>query len=244
MIKNEHDQPIGESLSDWSPPSHPEPAVLEGDYCRLEPLRADLHARALFAANAKDPSGKKWTYLPYGPFASFEDYCDWVTTVSMSRDPQFYAILIKCKGEPARAVGIASYLRIKPEVGVIEVGHLHFSELLQCRPAATEAMFLMMKRVFDLGYRRYEWKCDALNAQSCAAAQRLGFSFEGIFKQATVYKHRNRDTAWFSVTDSEWPALEKEYLRWLAADNFDEMGVQASSLRELTRPNLRSIFTS
>ena len=150
-------------------------------------------------------------------------------------DPLFHAIVPAGSG---RAEGVASYLRIAPEAGSIEVGHINFSPRLMRTPAATEAMYLMMKRAFDLGYRRYEWKCDALNAPSRAAARRLGLSYEGIFRQATVYKGRNRDTAWYAAIDSEWPALKAAFETWLDPANFDAEGRQRESLRALTRPIL------
>lgn len=150
-------------------------------------------------------------------------------------DPMFHAIIDVASG---RAVGVAAYMRIEPKMGSIEVGHIHFSPLLQRTPGATEAMCLMMKRAFELGYRRYEWKCDALNAASRAAAQRLGFSFEGIFRQATVYRERNRDTAWYAAIDQEWPALARAFETWLDPANFDEAGRQCVRLSELTRPLL------
>src|SRR5204862_1171815 len=136
-------------------------------------------------------------------------------------------------GQPA---GVARYLRIAPANGSIEVGHIHYAPRLQRRPAATEAMYLLMMRAFELGYRRYEWKCDALNALSRAAAQRLGLSFEGIFRQAGVYKDRNRDTAWYAAIDSEWPALREAFEAWLAPGNFDGEGRQRTRLADLTRP--------
>jgi RimJ/RimL family protein N-acetyltransferase len=146
--------------------------------------------------------------------------------VCRAKDPFFHAVVVD-----GRAVGVASYLRIEPGVGVIEVGHINYSPLLQRTPAATEAMYLMMRRVFDeLGYRRYEWKCDALNAPSRAAAHRLGFQFEGIFRQATLYKQRNRDSAWFSILDREWPAQKATFASWLALENFDAAGKQRRSL--------------
>jgi RimJ/RimL family protein N-acetyltransferase len=135
-----------------------------------------------------------------------------------------------------RPVGVASYLRINPAWGSIEVGGLHFSPRMQRSPIATEAMFLMMQRAFELGYRRYEWKCDALNAPSRAAAERLGLSYEGTFRQALVYRQRNRDTAWFAAIDAEWPALRAAFTRWLAPENFDASGRQRSRLSDLTRP--------
>ncbi|MCT7357843.1 GNAT family N-acetyltransferase [Thalassolituus pacificus] len=229
---NDLGQPVGEPLTDWVEPAHPSPGPMDGRFCRLEPLAPERHAEELYAANAMDKDGRNWTYLPYGPFGSFERYYEWLQAMSRNDDPLFFTIIQKSDG---RAVGIASYLRIMPASGSIEVGHIHFSEHLKRSPVATEAMFLMMKRAFELGYRRYEWKCDALNAPSCAAAQRLGFSHEGTFRQATVYKRRSRDTAWFSVIDIEWPALSKAFSQWLGPDNFDELGEQRARLSELTQ---------
>ena len=228
-------QPIGEALPGWSAPPWPPRKPLEGRLCRLEPLDVTLHAAELHAANSLDAEGRLWTYLPYGPFDGFESYRAWLEENRKLSDPLFLAIVDPANG---RAVGLASYLRIVPASGSIEVGHLGFSPLLQRQPAATEAMFLMMRQAFALGYRRYEWKCDALNAKSRAAAQRLGFSFEGIFRQATVYKGRTRDTAWYSVLDQEWPALEQSFTRWLHPGNFDKDGGQRISLSSLTQPLL------
>lgn len=193
-------------------------------------LDAEAHASALWAANALDASGKMWTYLPYGPFDSLAAYRAWLVEMGARHDPFFYTILDASTNQP---VGLASYLRIDPTSGAIEVGHLHFSPLLQRTPAATEAMFLMMQHAFALGYRRYEWKCDSLNAPSRAAALRLGFTFEGIFRQALIVKGRNRDTAWFSITDQEWPTLKEAFLSWLAPTNFDERGGQRERLSAL-----------
>jgi RimJ/RimL family protein N-acetyltransferase len=209
---------------------------MEGRFCRLEPLDPAQHAGDLFAANALDTEGKSWTYLAYGPFDSLERYRAWVETSSQSDDPLFFAIIEKASG---KAVGVASYLRIAPASGSIEVGHIHYSERLKKTPVATEAMFLMMKQAFELGYRRYEWKCDALNAASRAAAQRLGLSFEGIFRQATVYKGRNRDTAWYAAIDGEWPALQQAFSQWLDPGNFGEQGRQRTRLSDLTQPILK-----
>lgn len=205
---------------------------MEGGYCRLEALDPNRHAEGLHAMYAEDVDGRNWTYLPYGPFDSLESYQQWLATLSQGEDPLFFAILRK---PDLVAVGVASYLRITPASGAIEVGHIHFSERLKRSPAATEAMYLMMKTAFELGYRRYEWKCDALNAASRAAAQRLGFSYEGTFRQATVYKGRNRDTAWYSVVDREWPELSRSFSEWLAPGNFDDHGGQRTRLSELTR---------
>lgn len=223
-------QAVGRSLGKWSPPNFPPGDPLEGRFCRLVRLDPEEHTRDLFEANSLDSRGLNWTYLPYGPFHSLDDFSSWLTGVTTKSDPLFYAIVDQRTG---RAVGVASYLRITPASGVIEVGHLNFSPRLQRTTAATEAMYLMMAHAFDLGYRRYEWKCDSLNASSCSAAKRLGFQFEGIFRQATVYKGRNRDTAWYSVIDSEWPALRDSFTRWLSPENFDEQGNQRSSLKAI-----------
>jgi RimJ/RimL family protein N-acetyltransferase len=234
---NELGQPIGAPLPGWSPPPRPPRQALVGRYCQVVPLDAERHAAELFEANAADADGAMWTYLAVGPYDRLDEYAESVRQRSASADPQFYAIV---DGASQRAAGMASYLRIDPPAGSIEVGHLAFAPALQRTRAATEAMYLMARQVFELGYRRYEWKCDALNARSRAAAQRFGFSFEGIFRQATVYKGRNRDTAWFAMIDREWPALQAAYERWLAPENFDAQGRQRQSLSELTGAALRS----
>ena len=224
-------QPVGLSVGDWTPPPKPSRAPMLGRYCRLEALDPARHAEALYAANALDAQGHQWTYLPYGPFADFAAYRAWVVTQAASEDPLFYAIVDLADETP---VGVASYLRIAPAAGSIEVGHLLFSPRLQRRPAATEAMFLMMQHAFELGYRRYEWKCNALNRPSWQAALRLGFHYEGTFRQARVDKGHSRDTAWFSVIDGEWPALKACFARWLDEGNFDAAGRQRLRLSELT----------
>ena len=222
-------QPVGLDL-DWQPCQRPPRSVIEGRFCRIEPLQPAQHSEALFHAFAEDRDGANWTYLPYGPFEQLSDFRQWLDSGCLGDDPLFYAIIDQRSG---KAVGMASYLRIDPAVGVIEVGHIHFSPLLQRTPLATEAMFLMMQRVFDeLGYRRYEWKCDAQNGPSKKAARRLGFIFEGIFRQATIYKGRNRDTAWFAIIDLDWPALKAAFQCWLAEDNFDSEGQQKRSLQQ------------
>jgi RimJ/RimL family protein N-acetyltransferase len=225
-------QQIGELVPGWRPPLAPAREAVAGVYCRLEPLAADAHARPLWDANALDTEHRNWTYLLHGPYASFDDYADWVRAAAVTTDPLFFAVV----DQADRAVGVAAYLRIAAAAGSIEVGHINFSPLLQRTTAATEAMYLMMKRVFELGYRRYEWKCDALNAPSRATAERLGFTFEGVFRQALIYKGRNRDTAWYSVIDREWPAIRNEFERWLASDNFDATGAQRTRL-DTRRPS-------
>jgi RimJ/RimL family protein N-acetyltransferase len=224
--------PLGEIVANWREPPFPAREVMHGRFCRLEPLDAAKHVRSLFDAYALDPHGSGWTYLPYGPFEVFEDFRAWLEQQSSTRDPLFFAIVDPASGE---AIGVASYLRISPSCGSIEVGHLHFSPKLQRKPAATEAMYLMMRHAFELGYRRYEWKCDSLNEASRKAALRLGLSFEVIFRQATVRKGRNRDTAWYAAIDKDWPALRAAFEQWLSPSNFDEQGRQRVSLSSLTR---------
>lgn len=190
-----------------------------------------MHGQALFEANSIDTNGAMWLYLPYGPFNSIDHYCEWMNSFCNGLDPLFYAII---DASTEKAIGMASYLRIDHKNGVIEVGHLAYSPLLKRTRAATEAMYLMMQYAFELGYRRYEWKCNALNLPSRSAAERLGFTFEGVFRQAAVIKGHNRDTAWYSIIDKEWPKLKQTFEKWLAQDNFDTDGTQKVSLSSLT----------
>jgi RimJ/RimL family protein N-acetyltransferase len=229
--QNDLGQPIGFPVPDWKPPPVPPRETMQGRYCRLEPLSPDLHAKDLFEANALDKEGRNFTYLLHGPFDTLEAYETWMADFCLKNDPLFFAVV---DSQTDKATGIASYLRITPSAGSVEVGNINFSPLLQRTPAATEAMYLMMKRAFELGYRRYEWKCDALNTPSRKAAERLGFSYEGIFRQALVYKGRNRDTAWYAVIDQEWPRLEAAFQKWLDPSNFDQNGKQRVTLRDLT----------
>ena len=225
---NELGQPIGFPVENWQPCEHPRDAQMQGRLCRLEPIDIDAHASDLFDAFSRDRDQGNWTYLPYGPFATEEELRTWIFSSCLSDDPCFFSVIDNSSG---KAVGVASYLRIEPGAGVIEVGHIHFSPLMQGKPVSTEAMYLMMRQVFDVwGYRRYEWKCDSLNQPSCNAARRLGFMFEGIFRQATMYKNRNRDTAWFSILDREWPTLKAVFESWLDPANFDADGHQKTSL--------------
>lgn len=223
--------PVGHSVSGWTARPKPPRTPIEGRFCRVEIFDPHKHAADLFAANRLDQDGRNWTYLAYGPFDRLQDYRAWADAMAAVDDPLFHTIVDR---ETGKAVGVASLMRIDAANGVIETGHLNYSPLLQKKPAATEAMFLLMRRVFDeLGYRRYEWKCDSLNAPSRAAAERLGFRYEGLFRQATIYKGRNRDTAWFSIVDGEWPALKRAYETWLAPANFDAAGKQKQSLSTL-----------
>jgi RimJ/RimL family protein N-acetyltransferase len=228
---NEWGQPVGRAVPGWQGRAVPQALDLEGKFCRLEALATASHAEDLYRANSSD-DGRMWTYLPYGPFPELSHYRAWMD--AFVADPSTVAFAVIEPGA-GRAVGVAAYLRIAPEHGAIEVGHLAFSPALQRTPAATEAMALMMTHVFDgLGYRRYEWKCDALNAPSKRAAIRLGFSYEGIFRQAVVVKGRNRDTAWFAITDGDWAQLRDAFATWLDPANFDGAGQQRQALSYLT----------
>ena len=224
-------QKIGLEVPAWTKRPLPPATPMVGRFCRVELLDVGRHAADLFAANRLDTEGRNWTYLPYGPFERLADYRAWVESVTAHSDPLFHAIVDLATG---KAVGIASLMRIDAAMGVIETGHLNYSPLLQRTPVATEAMFLLMRRVFDeLGYRRYEWKCHGLNEPSQATALRLGFSYEGCFRQAVVTKGRNRDTLWYSIIDREWPGIKRAYANWLAPDNFDAAGLQRRSLAML-----------
>eukprot|EP01099_Mayorella_cantabrigiensis_P008141 TRINITY_DN7504_c0_g1_i1.p1 TRINITY_DN7504_c0_g1~~TRINITY_DN7504_c0_g1_i1.p1 ORF type:complete len:251 (-),score=60.92 TRINITY_DN7504_c0_g1_i1:129-842(-) len=224
--QNELGQLIGFPLPNWKPAQHPPRTPMTGKYCVIEPTDVSRHSEALFQAFELDRSG--WTYLRYGPFDKLSDFQEWLTNVSTLQDPLFFTVLDAKTMSP---VGLASYLRIQPEHGVIEVGHLHFSKHLRRSAAATESMYLMMYRAFEeLGYRRYEWKCDSLNEPSRQAAQRLGFTYEGRFRQDVVVKGRSRDTDWFSIVDHEWPNLKRKFEGWLAEQNFDQNGQQKQPL--------------
>lgn len=229
---NAYGQPVGDALPDWKAPAFPEHTPMYGRFCRLEPLNPSDHGESLFVANSLDPDARAWTYLPYGPFTEYSAYQSWLNQQATSKDPLFFAIIDL---HTQKAVGLAAYLRIDVDVGVIEVGHLKYSNLMQRTPISTEAMFLMAQSAFHQGYRRYEWKCDALNQPSRSAAERLGFTFEGIFRQARVVKGRNRDTAWYSILECEWPTLAQCIAQWLARENFDEQQRQRMSLQEIRK---------
>ncbi len=227
ITTNGFGQPVGPQVPDWSPRPRPPDQPMLGRFCRLEPYDAGRHLDALFETYGAD-DGRMWTYVPWGPFA---DAAALGALMQLTSDRfQRLVILDAQSGQP---IGESSYMRHELELGSVEVGAVTFGARLKRTPAATEAMYLMMRRVFELGYRRYEWKCDALNAPSRAAATRLGFRFEGVFRNERIYKGRSRDTAWFSVLDREWPALRRAMERWLAPANFDAEGVQRRRLAEM-----------
>lgn len=216
------------------PGLYPARTPLEGRYARLEPLDARLHAVELWAAtHSGSEDDRIWDYLAYGPFTNFDAFQRWLRERSADADPVFYAVR---DGRNGQASGMASYLNIRPKDGVIEIGHIWFGPALQNSRESTEALYLMMRYALDdLGYRRLEWKCDALNQPSRDAATRLGFAFEGIFYRHIIVKGRNRDTAWFSILDSEWPAIRANFEAWLAPENFDDAGRQVRSLGTMNR---------
>ncbi|SEP86713.1 GNAT family N-acetyltransferase [Thalassovita taeanensis] len=223
-------RPLGPLLPDWREPPRPDGQVLEGRYARLEKLDAERHAGVLFGAFER--RDEVWDYLPYGPFSSASQYHRWVREVAGGDDPLFYAIRDLDTGQYG---GVASFLRIAPQMGTIELGHINLSPQMQGSRAATEAFWLMMRWAFDAGYRRFEWKCHALNMPSRRAAQRLGLSYEGVFRQHMIVKGRNRDSAWFAATDTDWPALSEAFSVWLSPANFDADGRQRERLTDLTQ---------
>jgi RimJ/RimL family protein N-acetyltransferase len=233
MLMNENvltSQPLGFPVPDFVAPPLPPREGFAGQYAKLEPLTAQAHAALLFSAF--EGQDQLWHYMYDGPFSSSSQFHRWVRDTETRNDPMFYAIK---NLETGHWEGVASYLRIAPAAGSIEVGSITFSPALQRTRAATEAMYLMMAWAFEAGYRRYEWKCNALNIPSRRAAQRLGFSYEGIFRQAAVVKERNRDTAWFAAIDAEWSGLKAAFDAWLSPSNFDDGGKQRESLSDLTR---------
>ncbi len=238
---NDLDQPIGVEVAGWTDVDRPSRTSMEGRFCRIEPLATERHLPDLFEAYSADTDGKLWTYMTDGPFNSIDELRKWMEPACALDDPLFHALIDLATG---KAVGMAAYMRINPNNGVIEVGSITYSTRLQRTAIATEAMFLMMRRVFsELGYRRYEWKCDSLNAVSCRAAERLGFTYDGLFEQAVVYKGRNRDTAWYSILDRDWPPIEQAFMNWLNANNFDEHGQQQRKLQELIASEQESFNT-
>lgn len=228
---NAHSQPVGHDLPNWTPRQRPPRTPMQGRYCRLEPLSAARHAADLFDAFSQAPDASDWTYMSVGPFADAQAYLRFAEAAQASEDPLHHAVIDLATG---RAIGSLALMRVDTASGVVEVGFVCYSRRLKRTRAATEAQFLLMQRAFDeLGYRRYEWKCDSLNAPSRQAALRLGFQFEGVFRQAIVYKGRSRDTAWFSIIDGDWPAVRQALAQWLAPDNLPAPGRQRQSLAAL-----------
>ncbi len=222
--------PDGKPLPHWTPRPIPPRKILDGRYARLESLDPKKQGDDLVEAfKTTDPNS--WTYLFHGPFADDAGLRQWLADSAVTAGNVCYAIIDLATG---RAAGIASYMRMDPANGAIEVGSIHYSDKLKQTRASTEAMFLMMRHVFDdLGYRRYEWKCNSFNEPSRRTALRLGFLFEGIFRNRMVVKGHSRDTAWFAITDDDWPKLKAAYGKWLAPDNFDSSGKQRLSLSSL-----------
>ena len=227
--------PVGESLN-WSAVLPPERIELRGSHVLLRPIDAEGDAEPLYAvSHPPDGDPAVWTYLPDGPYESIEHLCQTLSWAETSTDPLYFA-LVRLADE--RPLGWVSYLRITPEFGVIEIGHIWFAPELQRTTAASEAIYLLISHAFDdLGYRRVEWKCNALNAASRRAAERFGFMFEGVFRKHQIVKSRNRDTAWYAITDDEWPAIRAGFQTWLAPENFGSDGRQIRSLGELTARN-------
>ncbi len=227
---NEFGQPIGPDLAGWAAPGNPPPGEIHGAAVALHPLEPQVHAPPLFEL-LENVDGSLWTYLPFGPFADVDQVEALFRSLCRYEDWQPFAVIVD--DEP---LGFCSYLRIQETVGSIEVGSIVLSPALQRTTAATEALYLLIRHAFELGYRRVEWKCDHLNAPSIAAAERLGFTFEGVFRKATHYKGRSRDTAWFAIVDDDWPEIDAVFRTWLAPDNFDADGGQIATLRELRNP--------
>ncbi len=230
--------PVGPVVADWTPPRRPPHEPLLGQYCRLEPLDIAAHGADLHDHFIEDTDGRDWSYLPYGPFENLDAFEAWMTEACFDADPFFYAIIDAATG---RAAGMVSYMRINPPHGSIEVGHVHYSPAIQRGRVTSEAMYLMMRWAFEAGYRRYEWKCHSFNRPSRIAAQRLGFSYEGVFRDHMIHRGRSRDTAWYACVLAEWPDLKVAYETWLDPDNFQADGTQKRRLSALTKPVLVAI---
>jgi RimJ/RimL family protein N-acetyltransferase len=216
-------------LKDWTPRPLPAREPIEGRYVRLEPLDAAKHGDGLYEASSVADAGERFKFLFENPAEDREAFGAWLEKVEASKDPLFFAVIDKASGKVA---GRQTLMRIDPAFGVIEIGNIYWGPLISRKAAATEAQFLFMKYAFELGYRRYEWKCNNANEPSKRAAERFGFKFEGVFRQHMVQKGKNRDTAWYSVIDGEWPALKAAYEAWLSPDNFDADGKQIKRLEE------------
>jgi RimJ/RimL family protein N-acetyltransferase len=225
------EQPLSDDLKNWQPRPRPERVVLEGRYVRLEPLSAQKHGDGLYQASSVADAAERFRWLFDYPPESRAAFQPWLEKAAASDDPLFFAVIDKASGKVA---GRQTLMRIEPAHGVIEIGNIYWGPLVSRKPAATEAQFLFMRYIFDdLGYRRYEWKCNNANEPSKRAAERFGFQFEGVFRQNLVVKGQNRDTAWYSIIDKEWPALKRAYQEWLDPVNFDSEGRQKRRLEEL-----------
>jgi RimJ/RimL family protein N-acetyltransferase len=224
--------PLGEQIDDWQGARVPARTTLRGEYAVLRPIDAREDAESLFAvSHPPEGDGKTWVYLPDGPYESPEHLREMLASVEASQDPLYFTIE---RNSDQRPVGQASYLRIAPDAGVIEIGHIWFGAPLKRTSAATEAIYLLLRHAFDdLGYRRVEWKCNSLNAASRRAAERFGFSFEGVFRKHQIVKGRNRDTAWYAMVDDQWPAVRAGFEAWLAPENIASDGVQRRALVDL-----------
>ena len=224
---NDSGQPIGDDLGTWVPPSIPEHDSLNGTHVRLEPLQRARHAIPLFHT-FKPVGDDEWTYMSHGPFADAAEIGQLIDAMNKARDTQPYAVIVDNEVH-----GFLSYLRAQPDVGVIEIGWVFFSPQLQRSTATTEAIYMLLNHAFNSGYRRVEWKCDSHNARSRTSAERLGFVYEGTFRQATHYKNRNRDTAWFGMTDQDWELAGRRLRNWLSPVNFNDDGSQRSRLSDM-----------
>lgn len=221
---------MAKDLSNWQPCPTPDQRVLQGRFVRLEALAVSRHGDDLWRA-LQGPDPALWDYLPYGPFSERTGFDAWLTGNTAHRDPLFYAVIDQASG---RALGLFSYLNIAAQDGCIEIGHVAFGAPMQRTAGATEAIYLLARHAFDdLGYRRLEWKCNAANTRSRRAAERFGFTYEGLFRQHRVSKGKNRDTAWFSIIDGEWQRCRDAFQRWLAPENFDDRGQQRQALETL-----------
>lgn len=237
---NEFQQPIGEPVENWQGAQYPTKTMINGQYCRLEPISVAAHSQALFDALSQAEDERDWTYLLSGPFGDLAEYQTYLARLETLNDPLHYAIIDLSRQQ---AVGSIALMRIDAQQGVIEIGGVTYSSQLKRTRLATEAISLLLQYTLgELGYRRVEWKCNAYNHPSRAAALRLGFTYEGLFRQAMVVRGHNRDTTWFSIIDSDFPALQKAYQQWLARDNFDQQGQQRQKLGELIENQRKALL--
>lgn len=225
---NSRGQPVGRPLPDWKPVTPPPATPMAGTWCRLESLR-ESHVASLFEAFAEDADGSSWTYQPYGPFGTPDALQRWIEQVRRGRDTQLFAVIDRLANRPR---GMAAFMSFKSAHGSLEIGHIHYGPEMQRTAAGTEAIILMMRRAFSFGNRRLEWRCHALNERSRRAAERLGFTFEGVFRNSSVQKGHSRDTAWYSITDEEWPSIDRTFDAWLAAPSAED-GTKTLRLSEL-----------